>query len=222
MMSFPLYHPKMSSATKPTLRSKLALWCALCWLGSSAARAAVPRSFTLSLSSSAHAEVWMAASVPTSGPDVEFPPNSVVYEREKYSLPPKSFFSRNWYVGILIIVLVVLAAYTLLAVWVCYRLEYAEQRKAKKVVEQAYATNGFFDLDRYIGRGATGIPAEQCNRSSNSSGTALRSTQLSRLLDEQEETYGSYSSSDSSPWSESDEDAVVHVNPLQPQAEVLR
>nr|VDZ42325.1 hypothetical_protein_conserved [Leishmania donovani] len=162
----------------------------------------------------------MTTPAPTDGTEVEFPSNSVVYQRVKHRLPPKSFFDAHWYTGIIIIVLVVLAAYIVLALWVCHHFEYAEQRKAKKVVKHAYVTNGFFDLDR----GKTGLRTQRDRRSSSSSErrTTVLSVHPSASRDEHEETHNLHSGSDSTTTSESDEYVFVDVNPLQPQGMVLR
>ncbi|CAG9569356.1 hypothetical protein LMJF_08_0580 [Leishmania major strain Friedlin] len=163
----------------------------------------------------------MTTPVPMDGTEVEFPSNSVVYQRVKHRLPAKSFFNTHWYTGIIIIVLVVLAAYMVLALWVCYHFEYSEQRKAKKVVAHAYVTNGFFDL----GRGTTGLRAQRGRRSSSNSSerrTTVLNAHPSASRDEREETHIWHSGSDSTTTSESDEYVVLHVNPLQPQGVVLR
>ncbi|AYU76361.1 hypothetical protein, unknown function [Leishmania donovani] len=163
----------------------------------------------------------MTTPAPMDGTEVEFPSNSVVYQRVKHRLPPKSFFDAHWYTGIIIIVLVVLAAYIVLALWVCHHFEYAEQRKAKKVVKHAYVTNGFFDLDR----GKTGLRTQRDRRSSSSSSerrTTVFSVHPSASRDEHEETHNWHSGSDSTTTSESDEYVFVDVNPLQPQGMVLR
>ncbi|TPP49098.1 putative integral membrane protein [Leishmania donovani] len=140
----------MCSVIKPLVLSTLALWGALCCVAPSAALATASSdaAATRFLPSSSQTAIWMTTPAPMDGTEVEFPSNSVVYQRVKHRLPPKSFFDAHWYTGIIIIVLVVLAAYIVLALWVCHHFEYAEQRKAKKVVKHAYVTNGFFDLDR--------------------------------------------------------------------------
>lgn len=159
---------------------------------------------------------WMTTPAPAFGFDVEYPNNSVVYTRQHYVLPAKSFFSAHWYVGIIIIVLVVLIVYTLLAVWVCCHFEFLEQRRAKKVVEEAYLTNGFFDME---GRRPSGEGGNGRRGSGGSNSRATLSTFVpSGSYDDRYGSSGSYSDgydgSDSPTPSENDDDAVVDMNPL--------
>ncbi|CBZ24093.1 hypothetical protein, unknown function [Leishmania mexicana MHOM/GT/2001/U1103] len=161
----------------------------------------------------------MTTPAPTDGTEVEFPSNSVVYQRAKHSLPSKSFFNTHWYTGIIIIVLVVATAYILLALWVCHHFEYSEQRKAKKVVEHAYVTSGFFDLDR----SKQGFLAQRRRRSSSGeSRTTVLRVDPSESRDAHDETYDWHSGSDSTTTSESDEHVYVGVNPLQRRGVALR
>ncbi|KAG5485786.1 hypothetical protein LSCM1_07198 [Leishmania martiniquensis] len=163
------------------------------------------------------AEIWMTTP-PLAVGDVEFPTNSVVYERQVYELPPRSFLDTNWYLGIILVALLVLVAYILLALWVCHRFQYLDQRKARKVVGQAYLASGFFELDRCIDGGARGSArVQRSRRRSGERGaeTAVFSDDSSGSLDEDEGADSSSSGSDSSTTSESVSDAVVELNPLR-------
>ncbi|KAG5511313.1 hypothetical protein GH5_07562 [Leishmania sp. Ghana 2012 LV757] len=180
---------------------------------------ATPSAAFSAASSSSHTEIWMTTPAPAMGSDVEFPCSSIAYQREQHDLPPPAFFNTHWYVGIIIIVLVVLAAYILLALWVRHHFQYSAQRTAKTTVKQAYVTNGFFDLDRYIGRDARGSLVHRRHRSTGrgGSGTSVFRDHSSGSLGECEGSESSYSGSDSPPKSKSDEDSVVEMNPLHPQ-----
>ncbi|KAG5506918.1 hypothetical protein JIQ42_07637 [Leishmania sp. Namibia] len=180
---------------------------------------AAPSAAFSAASSSSHTEIWMTTPAPAMGSDVEFPPSSIAYQREQYDLPPPAFFNTHWYVGIIIIVLVVLAAYTLLALWVCHHFQSSAQRKAKTTVERAYAKNGFFDLDRYIGRDARGSLVHRRHRSTGrcGPGTSVFRDHSSGSLGECGGAESSHSGSDSPPKSEGDEDSVVEMNPLRLQ-----
>lgn len=161
--------------------------------------------------------VWMTTAAPTVGYDVVYPNNSIAYERHNYTLPPETFFIAHWYVGIIIIVVVVCGAYILLGLWVCYHFEFCDQRKAKKVVEESYVTKGYFDLDRYVdrndrrGSGATEAAQEMEERSSRSrSFVASGSYDNESYDDSYSDDYGSRSPSGSD-----EDDGVVDMNPLR-------
>ncbi|GET86189.1 hypothetical protein, unknown function [Leishmania tarentolae] len=157
----------MNARATDSMLPALTLWCALCFLTPHTALAMSLESLESELSStlSKGQEIWMTTPPPAKGTVVEFPSNAIFYERVNNSLPPKSFFNTHWYISIIILLLGVIIAYALLALWMCYRFEYQEQRNAKRVVAQAYVTDGFFPL----GSSTTRLPAQQHRCSSSSS-----------------------------------------------------
>ena len=160
--------------------------------------------------------VWMTTSAPTIGFDFVYPNNSISYVRHNYTLPPETFFIQHWYVGIIIIVVVVGGAYILLGMWVCYHFEYCDQRKAKKVVAESYVTKGYFDIDRYVDHRERRDSSGQSEMDERSSHSRSRSFGRSGTYDytsyddSYSDDYGSASSSSSS-----SDDGMVYMNPLE-------
>ncbi|KPA74703.1 hypothetical protein ABB37_09021 [Leptomonas pyrrhocoris] len=156
---------------------------------------------------------WITTPAPTINGNVIYPNNSIPYVRHAYPLPPETFFIAHWYVGIIIIVLVVFGAYILLAMWVCYHFEFCDQRKAKKVVIESYMATGFFDIDRYVDRRARDedhARAEMADRGSRTRSFAASGSYNDSYDDSYSDNYGSRSSSE-----EDEDDGVVDMNPLR-------
>lgn len=81
--------------------------------------------------------------------NVQYPPGTVQYTRVPRTEVEVPFFTRCWYVGIILIVVAAALLYTVLCLWICCHFKYGEQRKAKKVVQKEYETNGFFDVSQF-------------------------------------------------------------------------
>jgi hypothetical protein len=193
----------------------LCLACLLCLSTSSGVRFAAAQGTASSGAKTCNLGVWMTTPAPTVGFDVVYPNNSIAYVRHNYTLPPESFFIAHWYVGIIIIVVVVCGAYILLGLWVCYHFEFCDQRKAKKVVEESYVTKGYFDIDRYVDRsdgysGNTSSAAETEEWSNNTRSFVASGSYDDSYDNSYSDDYGS-----SSPSASDEDDGVVAMNPLR-------
>ncbi|KPI90616.1 hypothetical protein ABL78_0212 [Leptomonas seymouri] len=160
---------------------------------------------------------WMTTQAPTIGFDVVYPSNSIAYTRHNHPLPPEAFFIAHWYVGIIIIVLLVGGAYILLGLWMCYHFKFMDQRKAKAVVVKAYATKGFFDINRYLRR--HGIKGGDASRGTEMQMSRSQSFVAGGPFDGEScnESYSDdYGSRSPTPTDE--DDGVIEMNPLQREA----
>lgn len=169
--------------------------------------------------SAAGTPAFLATVPPITDDAVTYPEGSVSYTRRNYSLPEKGFFSKNWFVGIIIIIVVVAIVYVCIGTCVCVHFEYTKQKQAKQVVQDAYTSNGFFDLEQYVPTytGRRDGRKESSDSMTFASARSRKTKQRSLLQGKNGSSSSSSSSSSSasSPQSDNDDNVVVCINPLR-------
>ncbi|KAK7201880.1 hypothetical protein NESM_000255400 [Novymonas esmeraldas] len=209
----------------------LLTWCLFCIATPPSTMMAAAQGSAAATTGICTFNVWMTTT-PAPGA-VVYPPGTVSYERQNFTLPPEPFFLVHWYVAIVLILCAVCGFYILLALWVLYHFDLYAQHQAKKVVGDSYAVHGYFDLKSKGARrsrsgSARSHRGSSSDSSSSSSSSGSRSGRRSNTtashvpasFDRYADDRSSYSSreSTSSPSPSESDDAVVEVNPLQRRA----
>ncbi|KAG5511312.1 hypothetical protein GH5_07561 [Leishmania sp. Ghana 2012 LV757] len=197
-----------------TLLLMTAAWCFLSMLTPSETMAVAQGSASATTGNCSYS-IWTPAPPPSEAPPTVYPPGAVAYQRHNYTTPPESFFISSWYVAIIIILCSVCGLYLLLALLIIRHFDLRTQHQAQKVVEESYATKGYFNLDGKGAHGgrvrASGFGEERATSSRGHSSSFVSSTSNNN----DSSSYDDSSDSESSSLSSEADDTVIQVNPFQ-------
>ncbi|KAG5506916.1 hypothetical protein JIQ42_07635 [Leishmania sp. Namibia] len=189
-----------------TLLLMAAAWCFLSMLTPSETMAVAQGSASATTGNCSYT-IWTPTPPPSEAPPIVYPPGAVAYQRHNYTTPPESFFISRWYVAIILILCFVWGLYLLLALLIICHFDLRAQHQAQKVVEESYATKGYFNLD---GKGA------HSGRMRATSSRGHSPSFVSSISNNNDSTSYDDSNDSESPSLPSEaDDTVIQVNPFQ-------